>query len=154
MSRRAAIILTVILAAVIIAAFLGAWLLARQARMPQTHLVPDGYAGWVEATYGVDGAPPLPIEDGKRIFRYDASGKLETSSEFLKGWGVDNYYYEKGQTREPLVQRPPGFEGQIWHVYSSSQTVSRIDGVTTRTGVRTGFFVGTEEQLRADPDYH
>jgi len=150
-SRRAAVILAVVLAAIIAAAAVGAYLAARSARTPGVHLIPDGYTGWCEAHYGVDGAPPLPVEDGKRVFRYDENGRLETSSEFEEGWGVDSYFYVAGEERHVLRQRPPGMEGDIWHVYTSTSVVTVIDGQPVRRGVHTGFFVGTEEQLRAAP---
>ena len=51
----------------------------------------------------------MPIEDGRRVFRYDASGRLETSSEYEEGWGVDDYFYDAGQDR----QEEPTF---TWHV--------------------------------------
>lgn len=151
MSRRTAIILAVVLAALIAAMAVGAVLIARSARTPGIHLVPDGYTGWCEARYGVDGAPPLPIEDGKRVFRYDENGKLETSSEFEEGWGVDSYFYVAGETRRVLRQRPPGMEGEIWHVYTSTSLVTISEGRPVRHGLHTGFFVGTEEQMRANP---
>ena len=106
MSRRSTIILTIIAAAVIVAMLVGALLLVRAARMPQTHLVPDGYTGWVSVAYGVEGAPPLPVEDGYHVFRYDAQGELETSSEYEEGWGVDDYFYVAGETRQLLPHRP------------------------------------------------
>jgi hypothetical protein len=152
-SRRTAIILAVLLAVLIAAMAVGALFLARSARTPTIHLVPDGYTGWVEAHYGVAGAPPLPIEDGKRILRYDQNGKLETSSELEEGWGVDSYFHVAGGTRRVLRQRPPGMEGEIWHVYTSTHRVTIVDGQPVRHGVHTGFFVGTEEQYRADPNH-
>lgn len=151
MSRRTAIILAVTLAAVIAAMAIGAVALVRSARTPTVHLVPDGYVGWVEAAYGVAGAPPLPVEAGKRILRYDERGRLETSSVYEEGWGLDSYFYMAGETRRPLRQRPPGFEGEVWHVYTGRTRVVRSEGETIGREVRTGFFVGTEEQLRANP---
>ena len=149
MSRKAAIILTATLVAIIAVIAVGAVLLVRSSRTPAVHLVPDGYTGWVEATYGVAGAPPLPVEDGARVFRYDERGKLETSSELEEGWGVDSHYYVAGENRKLLRQRPPGMEGEIWHGYTSTSLVTRFEGETIRHGVRTGFFVGTEEECRA-----
>ena len=151
MSRRAAIILAVLLAAIIAAVAVGAYFVARKARTPGVHLVPDGYTGWCEAHYGVVGAPPLPVEDGKRVFRYDENGRLETSSEFEEGWGVDSYFYVAGDQRRLLRQRPPGMEGEIWHVYTSTSLVTVVDGQPVRHGLHTGFFVGSEEQMRANP---
>jgi hypothetical protein len=152
-SRRAAITLTIILAAAIVAMFVGAGVLIHNARTPQDHLVPEGYTGWCRAVYDVAGAPPLPIEGDHRILRYDDQCTLETSSKFEEGIAVDNYYYVSGETRAVLRQRPPGMEGEIWHVYTSSSMVTRTGGKVIRKGVHIGFFVGTEEQLRADPGH-
>jgi len=148
-SRRAAIILAIILASGIAAMFVVGAVLIRNARTPQDHLVPDGYTGWCKATYDVAGTPPLPVEDGHRILRYDARGVLETSSTFEEGIAVDNYYYVSGDERRSLRRRPPGMEGEIWGQGTSSLMVTRADGKTVRKGVHTHFFVGTEEQYRA-----
>jgi hypothetical protein len=153
MSRRAAIILTIILAAIIVAMIIGVVFMVRNARASQIHLIQDGYKGWAKVSYGVDGAPPLPVEEGHRILRYDADGRLETSTEFEEGWSVDNYFYVKGTERQSLRQRPPGFEGQIWGAYTMSASVSRIGGRVVRTGVHIGFFVGTEEEFSANPGH-
>ena len=148
MSRKAAIILSIALALLIVGMFAGTWVFVRQARESQTHLIPDGYTGWVSVSFGVKGAPPLPREDGRLLFRYDAQGNLETSTQYEEGWSMDGYYYVAGDTRTPLRQRPTGFDGQIWGNYTSSSMVSGVGGGTIRTGVSTGFFVGTEEQYR------
>jgi hypothetical protein len=145
------IILIVTAAAVLAAMLFGVSLLVRSSRMAQTHLVPDGYQGWVSVDYGVDGAPPLPVEDGHRVFRYDSRGKLETSSEYAEGWGIDDYFYVSGETRQILRFRPSGMEGEIWGPYTRSSIVTRVGEKVIREGVSTGFFVGTEEEWRANP---
>jgi hypothetical protein len=98
----------------------------------------------------VEGAPPLPVEDGQLILMYGADGKLETSTEFEEGWAIDSYFYIDGETRTALSQLPPGFDGQIWHVYSSSDMAIQAGDQVVRVGVTTGFFVGTEEELGND----
>lgn len=113
--------------------------------------MPDGYRGWVSVDYDVDGAPPLPIEDGHRVFRYGEDGRLETSSGYEEGWGVDDYFYFDGSTRQLLRQRPVGMEGEIWGSYTRSDLVMIVGNEVTRKGVSTGFFVGTEEEWRASP---
>ena len=128
MSRRSVILLSVAMAALIAAMCVGAFVLVRTSRIPQTHLVPDGYAGWVSVSYGVDGAPPLPVEDGHRVFRYDEQGSLETSSMYDEGWGVDDYFSVSGGTRRLLRQRLPGMEGEIWGAYTSSSMVMVTHG--------------------------
>jgi len=148
MSRRAAIILTAVLVVFIVAALVGVYFMVREARSSQVHLIPEGFKGWAEVSYGVEGAPPLPFEDGHLIFRYGTDGKLETSTEFQEGWAIDNYFYVDGETRTPLSQLPPGFDGQIWHAYSSSNMIIQTGDQEVRTGATTGFFVGTEEEHR------
>lgn len=150
MSRKAALILTAVLVVVIVAALVGLFFMLREARGSQVHLIPEGYKGWAEARYGVEGAPPLPVEDGQLILRYGADGKLETSTEFEEGWAIDSYFYIDGETRTALSQLPPGFDGQIWHAYSSSDMAIQAGDQVVRVGVTTGFFVGTEEELGDD----
>jgi hypothetical protein len=150
-SRRSVIILIVGMTALIAAMCVGAFVLVSNSRAPQTHLVPDGYTGWVSVTYSVEGAPPLPIEDDHRVFRYDTEGKLETSSPYEEGWGVDDYFYVAGQERQLLRQRPSGVEGEIWGPYTSTELMIIVDREVTRQGVSTGFFVGAEEEWRANP---
>ena len=148
MSRRAVIIL--ILGAVVLVAAMcvGAFVLVRTSRTPQTHLVPDGYRGWASVSYEVQGAPPLPIEDDRRVFSYDAEGRLETSSSYEEGWGVDDYFFASGSERRLLRQRPSGIEGEIWGAYTRTELTIRIDDVLKRQWVSTGFYVGTEEEWR------
>ena len=151
MSRRSVVILVVGVIVLIVAICIGAFVLVRSSRMPQTHLIPDGYTGWVSVTYEIEGAPPLPIEDGYRVFRYDTDGRLETSSEYADGWGIDDYFYVDGEERKLLRQRPPGMEGEIWGPYNRTELMIRVNDVVRREGVSTGFFVGTEAEWQADP---
>ena len=151
MSRRAVIVLILGGVVLVAAMCVAAYVIVLNSRTPQTHLVPDGYKGWVSVSYEVQGAPPLPIEDDRRVFRYDAEGRLETSSEYEEGWGVDDYFYAAGEKRQLLRQRPPGMEGEIWGPYNRTEFMIRINDVVKREGVSTGFFVGTEEEWRDNP---
>jgi hypothetical protein len=130
-----------------------ALVLVRNSRPPQIHLIPDGYKGWVSASYGIEGAPPLPVEDGYRVFRYDEEGSLETSSEYDEGWGIDDYFYVSEDGRKLLRQRPPGMDGEIWGAYTATSKIVIVDGERIRKGVSTGFFVGTEEECEANPKF-
>jgi hypothetical protein len=150
MSRKAIVILIAIFVLIIVASAVGVALLIGGARTPQVHLLPDGYKGWAHAKYGVEGAPLLPVEDGKLVFRYGEDGKLETSTEYEEGWSVSNYYYVDGDVRKPLRQMPPGFEGEIWGAgTSTSMVITRSQGEVTRIGASSHFFVGSYEQYRA-----
>jgi uncharacterized protein DUF6843 len=43
-------------------------------RRPDTYLIPDGYVGLVHVLYGVNGAPPLPMEGGFNLVKFPRSG--------------------------------------------------------------------------------
>ena len=148
MSRKVAVIIAVVLAVLIVAGFTGLFFALRSARTPQAHLLPDGYIGWAHAKYGAEGAPPLPVEDGRLVFRYDSEGKLETSTEYEEGWSVSNYFYVDGDKRTPLRQLPPGFEGEIWGAGTTTSMITQTRGEVTRIGASSHFFVGSEEQYR------
>jgi len=57
-------------------------------------LIPEGYTGWIRAEFEVQGAPPLPMEDGEYVLKIPANGVLRTSSREQYGWAKDHYYYE------------------------------------------------------------
>ena len=73
MSRRAALILSIVLAIIIAGMGVGVLVAFRSARNAQIHLIPDGFTGWVSVAYGVEGAPPLPVENGQLLLRYGES---------------------------------------------------------------------------------
>lgn len=70
----------------------------RDLSLPYRFLIPEGYVGWVRVDFDVATAPPLPIEEGYRIFKFTESGRLQTSSSDT----VDSrrnqffYYSERG----------------------------------------------------------
>jgi hypothetical protein len=154
MSRKVAVILAVVLAVIMVAGFTGLFLALRSARMPQVHLLPDEFKGWAFAKYGVEGAPPLPIEGGALVFRYGPDGRLETSTPYEEGWSISNYFYVDGNERKPLKQMPPGFEGQIWGAGTGIRRVTISNGRVFHEGASHHFFVGSEEEYReARTDY-
>src|SRR5438105_4542533 len=71
-------------------------------RRPSRYLMPDGYVGWVKIYFKVPNAPALPIEDGYYLFKFPASGVLQTSSAMEDGWAQDQYFYFSGESRRPL----------------------------------------------------
>ena len=96
----------------------------------------------VRLLLNVEGAPPLPIEDGYYLFRIPPSGLLETSSDIEYGWASDEYYYYAGDSRQKLPATGWGGGGIIWGGYNGSS-----GNHPERISVHTGMFIGTEEEF-------
>ena len=60
----------------------------------------------------MQGAPPLPKEEGEYIITIPAEGILRTSSPEQYGWAHDRYYYYSGQTMRSLPDS--GEAAMIW----------------------------------------
>ena len=103
-------------------------------------LIPEGYVGWLRVEYDVECFPPMPVEDGVRIFRFTGSNVLETSSPMPAGAAERQYFYyaADGSERDLAADYRSG-NGMIWQ---------------ERPGSRGGemsifiFFVGTQEQSK------
>ncbi|MBZ5658224.1 MAG: hypothetical protein LAO56_23430 [Acidobacteriia bacterium] len=115
-------------------------------RPPERYVIPAGYSGWVRVDFRQPGTPALPIEDGHRLLRLNAEGKLQTSSDPRPGHGKDEFLAASPAGRTKLSNAGVCKGGMIW-------------GVETMVEDRTGkpferFFVGTEDQYRheVDPD--
>jgi hypothetical protein len=101
-------------------------------------LIPDGYVGWVDVSYGVPHAPTLPDESGYSIVRLPSSGKTQTSTEIEGGRTGDQFFYVQGDQRKRLQPSQPGGGGLIWG-----------DSVTGKSrGATREFFVGPEKAFR------
>ena len=101
-------------------------------------LVPNGYVGWVDVSYGVRGAPPLPVESGYYAIHVSPNGKAQTSTEIEGGRAGDQFYAVKSDHRTPLSPSGAGGGGMIWG-----------DSVTGKSrGATREFFVGTEGAFR------
>jgi hypothetical protein len=106
-------------------------------------LIPEGCVGWLRVEHDVECAPPIPVEDGVRIFRFAGVSVLETSSPIPTDSAARQYFYYSvdGSERNLAVDYQSG-NGMIWQ---------------ERPGSRAGkmsmfiFFVGTEEQSNARP---
>lgn len=59
------------------------------ARTNQRFVLPEGFSGALRVYYGIDGAPPLPVENGWRLIEVPRSGIVETSSAIEYGKGLD-----------------------------------------------------------------
>lgn len=70
-------------------------------RHPMRYLIPDGYRGWINISFG-EHAPPLPMVNGEYICKVPKSGVLLTSSHVEDGWASDHYFYysDSGSLRE------------------------------------------------------
>jgi hypothetical protein len=118
--------------------------LAFHRRAPERYLIPTGYTGGVRIDYDQKNAPPLPLEDGRRLIKFDASGKASTSSTPLSGHGKDEFFYDSGNTRTPLSTAGVCKGGMIW------EPETTIDPTTSTASLR--FFVGTEDAYRREVD--
>ena len=56
--------------------------------VPETHLLPAGYSGPVHIIFGIKGAAPVTVDEGRRIYRIPRDGLLLTSSGPNLGWSV------------------------------------------------------------------
>ncbi len=116
---------------------------AGHGRRPSSrYLIPDGYVGWVRVEYNVGGAPPLPMEGGRFIFRFLPSAFLQTSSPEHFGWAKDEFFYYRDGSLRPLPQTGRGGGGMIWgHINGEAHTVSGKHQYEE-------FFVGSEQQFQ------
>lgn len=119
-------------------------------RTPDRYLIPQGYTGWIVVQYGVKGAPPLPVENGFRLYRIPRNGRLKTSSTILYGRAMDEYYYvlPNGQ-RQRLKETDWGGGGRIWGGSVGSGESYDANGKLTEQSPETKIdFIGTEKQFK------
>lgn len=106
---------------------------------PNIFLIPNGFVGWIEIHYGLNGYPPLPTEGEAIILRIPESGILKTSSE--PSYTLEKFYYvDKNDNRIEL-----GFEFEHGGTIGSSELI-RSDGSTTKYPIIERHFIGTNEQ--------
>lgn len=118
--------------------------LAFHRRPPERYLVPAGFTGWVRVDYRQKNAPPLPVEDGHRVYKFNEQGIIATSADQFSGHGKDEFFYYSGNQRKPLSTAGVCKGGMIW------QPQTLIDPRTSLPYAR--FFVGTEDQYRHEVD--
>ena len=107
---------------------------------PSKFLIPDGYIGWLQLEYGVKEGPPVPIEDGIKVFKFPTSGILMTESAGPDRGADDKYfYYSKDGSVQEISMRYRAGNGMVWGNYAGSK-----GGVMSLFG----FFVGTKEQYK------
>jgi len=113
-------------------------------RPPERFLIPAGYSGWVRVDFRQKGAPPLQMEDGRRLLKLNAQGALQTSSDPQLGHGRDDFFYYLDHRRTPLSNAGVCKGGMVW------QIENMVDERTSTPFAR--FFVGTEGQYRHEVD--
>jgi hypothetical protein len=113
-------------------------------RPPERFLIPAGYSGWVRVDFRQKDAPPLPMEDGRRLLKLNAQGVLQTSSDPQLGHGRDDFFYYAGDRSMPLSNTGVCKGGMVW------QIETMVDDRTSTPFER--FFVGTEVQYRHEVD--
>jgi len=113
-------------------------------RPPERFLIPAGYSGWVRVDFRQKGAPPLPMEDGRRLLKLNAQGALQTSADPQPGHGRDDFFYYSGDHRTQLSNAGVCKGGMVW------QIETMVDDRTSTPFER--FFVGTENQYRHEVD--
>jgi len=123
--------------------------LAFHRRPPERYLIPAGFTGWTRIEFRKRGAPPLPIEDGRRLLKLDAHGTLSTSSNPQRGHGKDDFYYYSAADpskdhRTPLSSAGVCKGGMVWELDNL------LDESTSTPFIR--FYVGTEDQYRHEVD--
>jgi hypothetical protein len=116
--------------------------------VPEKHVIPNGYKGWIKVEHIVAGEAALPMENGVNVFRYADSGVLRTSSRWIPGIKKKDYLFE---TEQGLVEvAKSGSNRQIWgNVDVTVRNVS--DGPIVAR--RSCFFVGTREEYKAAGRY-
>jgi hypothetical protein len=109
-------------------------------RTPSRYLIPDGYVGWVNVHFEVDGEPALPTEGGHYLFVIPRNGTLRTSSRLEGGVANDDFYYINAKgNRQKLESTGWGEGGMIWAESTGNDNEGKI---------YERFFVGTEKQLK------
>jgi hypothetical protein len=119
----------------------GACIECKERRMPKVtpsiYLIPEGFTGWVTIEYEVADAPPLPFEDGHRLFIIPRSGRLETSSPQELGRIVrERYYYVHADGRRTPIRKPESEYGASGDVAAEVHPAPVIlaSGVGSSTG--------------------
>jgi hypothetical protein len=147
MTRAPFIIATVLGLPIFIAAAVfgpSAFDLVFHRRPPERFLIPTGYSGWARVDFRQKGAPPLSMEDGRRLLKLNAQGTLQTSSDPQLGHGKDDFFFYSGDRRTQLSNAGVCKGGMVW------QIETMVDDRTSTPFER--FFVGTEGQYRHEVD--
>jgi len=123
--------------ALLVASFLAC---TEQRRTPCVYEIPEQFRGWLLIEFAPAGCPPIPVENGKRVFRFPPSGRLCLSGSEEYGVAKDEFYFV-GTTTRVVPQSAPGGNGLLW------------GGGNGSVGSRTfeHFFVGSEQEMAKQP---
>jgi hypothetical protein len=116
------------------------------ARPSSRFLIPQDFTGWVRVEFEVNGAPPLPLENGAYVLRISAAGTLRTSSPEQYGWANDRYCYYSAQGLHSLADSGPS--QFIW-----GKLNAEASGPAGQRKYEE-FFVGTGQQFREQSEPH
>ena len=88
-----------VLVTLIIFAYFGLVIYSEEHRQKgERYYLPETYAGWICVSFNVDGAPPLPMDDGFLVVKVPSNGTLKTSTEPRFSPKIDEYFYYNGKT--------------------------------------------------------
>jgi hypothetical protein len=111
--------------------------------VPERHLIPNGYKGWIMVEHNATGEAALPMEEGVNVFRYLDSGVLRTSTRWSPGIKTKTYFIETEDG--PVEVAKSGPNRQIWgNLDVTIRDVSNGPIVARRSC----FFVGTRNEYK------
>lgn len=123
-----------------------------QSRKPDLLLIPDGYVGWIQVSYGIKGAPALPNWKGFRFHKFGSDGEIRTSSATTTGWAKDKVFTSTKKGWKELAATAPEGKGMIWGKSTGIGEIVSVDAKGKRTKIRTPetftAFIGTWKQFR------
>lgn len=116
---------------------------SQESRTPLSVRFPPDQTGWFSIAYGVSAAEPLPRVSGRYLADFRQSRRLSTSTTYQSGWARDVY--------EQVIY------GTLQQLNNDSPRIGVQDRLTVFDDQMPGieavewFFVGTREQLKAQP---
>ena len=114
---------------------------------PEMWILPNGYVGWLRLDYSVDGAPALPVENGRYLVRMPPTGRMQTSTANSASIGTMAFASEDPKGRHGLRWSSTKLfrEYAVQHAYS----VSRGQGAQWPVPDHECVFVGTSADFKA-----
>jgi len=114
------------------------------------YVLPAGFTGWVTVEFAVPGAPALPREEGARLLRVPADGRLATSSPQELGIIDHHYWFDDGDGSRTPIDDPAAHYGADPGVAERRHDQPVVLGLHTGTMSDAGgthvferFYVGT-----------
>ncbi len=118
--------------------------------VPERHLIPAGYQGWLTVEHLAGGGPPLPIEEAVKQFRYPESGLLRTSTPWGPGIRVKEYFFQP-DTGPPIRAAQSGPDRQIWGGRDVTLRDVKVGPIVAKHSY---VFVGTYSEYDKAGSYH